>query len=323
MQAMERIMPNNIASDLVDTVQPPLRCLTIDVEEYFHIEAAYDVIHPQDWSTMTSRVDRNINLLLEIFERHHCRATFFFLGDVARRHQHLARRCVEAGHEVASHGMMHDRLHRLGRDHFRNDLQSCKKMLEDQTGKPVLGYRAPTWSITRKTRWAIDVLLECDIIYDASIFPTYHPQYGVPDAPLIPYFLVSESGNGRLLELPPLVWHLGGRNLPVAGGGYFRLLPLRLMESGLKQADRDNRPAIIYFHPWEFDPQCPRMPLTLLGRIRTYTGLSRTQVRLENIIRRYQPWSCIKDQLDRFHALANNAEPFSLSEHYAASNMGR
>ncbi len=296
----------------VDTAAPPVRCLTIDVEEYYHIEAAHGVVHPRDWPAMTTRVEHNVNLLLELFAKHGCTATFFFLGDVARRHPQLARRCAEAGHEVASHGMMHDRLHRLGRDHFLADLRSSIRMLEDQTGGPVLGYRAPTWSITQNTNWAVDVLIECGVQYDASVFPTHHPQYGVPNAPLSPYHLRSTRGNGQLLELPPLVWRLGGRNLPVAGGGYFRLLPLRLMENGLKQAAAQNRPAIIYFHPWEFDPQCPRMPLSVLGKIRTYTGLSRTHARLDEIISKYRPWSAIRDQLDDMKRDAANADPFTL-----------
>ncbi len=296
----------------------PIRSISIDVEEYFQIEAAYTMVGPKRWGYWPSRVEHCMDHLLDLFDRTQIRATFFFLGSIAERHPGLAKRCAELGHEIASHGSMHDRLHRLNPESMREDVRASKQLLEDQIGKPVLGYRAPTWSVTRKTDWAIDVLAEAGFTYDASVFPVSHPTYGIPDAPNRPYYIQSSSGSTRLLEVPPLTWHLAGRNLAVAGGGYFRLLPLTLMMRGLRQAQAEQRPAILYFHPWEFDPGMPRMPLNTTGRLRTYTGLRSATARLEKVIRRFDQWSTIGDNLDRFTQMAGNADVFTLRPQAAA-----
>lgn len=291
----------------------PIRCLSVDVEEYFHIEAAHGVIRREDWSHLPSRVDRGMDVLLDLFARVGARATMFFLGDVARRHPHLVQRCVAAGHEIGSHGSMHDRLHRLDPRGFRQDALASKRLLEDLAGQPVHGYRAPTWSITRKTAWAIDVLAQCGFTYDASIFPVAHPAYGVPDAPHTPFFVRSCPASPKLLELPPLVYRALGRNCAVAGGGYFRLLPSALMRRGIAQAAAEGRPAILYFHPWEFDADIPRMPLSLTGRLRTYTGLRTAAPRLERILRDTGSWTTIASHLHAMHALAGDAPVFTLA----------
>ena len=148
-----------------------------------------------------------------------------------------------------------------------------KHCLEDQTGRAVLGYRAPTWSVTRQTSWAVEVLANAGFAYDASVFPVRHPSYGVPEAPDRPYYLRGEETGARMLEVPPLTWRVAGKHLAVAGGGYFRLLPLGLMKRGLRQAAAEQRPAILYFHPWEFDPDMPRLPLSLAGRLRDVYGI--------------------------------------------------
>lgn len=291
----------------------PIRCLSVDVEEYFHIEAAHGSIRKQDWPNWPSRVEKSVELLLSLFYRHDRRATFFILGDVARRNPALARRIADAGHEIASHGTGHDRLHRLNPDSFRQDLIDSKKILEDQTGKPILGYRAPTFSVVPQTAWAVDVLLDAGFRYDASVFPVRHPWYGVPTAPTTPFFLRGGKDCRTILEVPPLTWHVAGRQLAVAGGGYFRLLPLAFMSMGLRQAAAENRPAILYFHPWEFDPQIPNMPLPALSRIRTYTGLKSAAARLERIIARPGNWTTIADSLDTFTAQAQAKPPFTLA----------
>jgi polysaccharide deacetylase family protein (PEP-CTERM system associated) len=276
---------------------PPVRCLSFDVEEYFHIEAAHGRIRRDQWDRLPSRVEASVETLLGLLARHRRPATFFVLGDVARRCPRLGPRIAAAGHEIASHGSMHDRLHRLDPRTFRQDLLDSRRRLEDQTGRAVIGYRAPTWSVTRATGWAIDVLAAAGFGYDASIFPVRHPWYGVPDGPRGPY-LVQHAPDGPLLrEMPPLTWRAAGRNWPAAGGGYFRLLPLWLMQRGLAQAARDGRPAILYFHPWEFDPDLPEMPLSLTDRIRTYTGLRRSLGRLERIIAQEADWRTIADAL--------------------------
>lgn len=299
-------------SDGIENVLP-LRCLSVDVEDYYHIEAAYGRVDRRDWRKYPSRVERNTDLLLELFARHDRKATFFILGDVARHHTTLARRIASAGHEIASHGHNHDRLHRLTPQSFRADLSACRKLLEDQTGQRVCGYRAPTFSVTTGTRWAIDVLIELGFEYDSSVFPVTHPAYGVPGAPLEPFHVTGTSDGKALLEVPPLVWRTMGRRVAVAGGGYFRLLPLWFMKQGLRQAARENRPAVLYFHPWEFDPDMPRLPLSATGRLRTYTGLRTAAAKLESIITQPANWSTIAAALPLLKRHAETSEPFVLS----------
>ena len=292
----------------------PLRCVSIDVEEYFHIEAAHGHVSRDRWDNFPSRVERNVELLLNLFDRFDRKVTFFVLGHVAQRHAAMVRRMAGAGHEIASHGMNHDRLHHLDRDLFRNDLMTSKRVLEDQVGEPVVGYRAPTFSVTTQTAWAIDVLAECGFEYDASIFPVRHPWYGVPTAPLTPFHVRGEDG-AVMLEIPPLVWRIGSMNLPVAGGGYFRLLPTVLMRRGLAQAARLDRPAVLYFHPWEFDPQMPRLPLPWTGRIRTYTGINRTAARLERVVALAGRWTTLAMALGEMRRHAKQHPVFDLTAH--------
>ena len=298
------------------------RCVSIDVEEYFHIEAAYGRIPREQWDNWPSRVERNVDLLLDLFHRLDQRGTFFILGHAAQRHPAMVRRIGDAGHEIASHGSMHDRLHRLNPQTFRDDLIASKKLLEDQTGRQVIGYRAPTFSVVPQTAWAIDVLAECGFQYDASIFPVRHQWYGVPTAPDRPFVVKGKSG-GTLLEVPPLTWSPGGLlkplarsrggKLPVAGGGYFRLLPLWFMRRGLAQAAEQNRPAILYFHPWEFDPDMPRMPLSFTGRLRTYTGLKSALRNLETIMRLPGRWGPIADSIAELRVMAGERPVFDLA----------
>lgn len=296
----------------------PVRCVTIDVEEYFHIEAARSRVRRADWDRWPSRVGASVDLLLALFETHQQRGTFFVLGHVAKQHPQLARRISEAGHEVASHGTGHDRLHNLTPDQFREDLLASKKLLEDQTGKPVIGYRAPTFSVVPKTAWAIDILAEAGITYDASIFPVHHPWYGVPEAPDRPFMVQGRFGGAKLLEIPPLTWRLpampgGHKKLAVAGGGYFRLLPLWLMRRGLAQAAAQQRPAVLYFHPWEFDADLPRMPLSLSGRLRTYTGLKSASKRLGRVMSQPGRWVPIAEVLDELRVMADGSPVFCLN----------
>jgi polysaccharide deacetylase family protein (PEP-CTERM system associated) len=292
----------------------PLRCISIDVEEYFHIEAAHGTIARERWADWPSRVERNVDLLLSLFYRHGRAATFFILGDVARRNPAVSKKIAAAGHEIASHGTGHDRLHRLNPATFREDLLTSRKLLEDQTGQRVIGYRAPTFSVVAQTAWAIDVLSECGFAYDASIFPVTHPLYGVPAAPDRPFYVKPARGSAtRLLEVPPLTWTAGGKKLAVAGGGYFRLLPLWFMKRGLAQAAKQGRPAILYFHPWEFDPGMPRMPLKFTGRLRTYTGLATAEAKLASIIRQPAAWMTMADAAPRFRAIADEQREFVLN----------
>lgn len=292
----------------------PLRCVSIDVEEYFHIEAAQQAVPRSDWDRWPSRVERNVDLLLDMFHRLNRKGTFFILGHVAQRRPEMVRRIAHAGHEIASHGSMHDRLHRLNPDSFRQDLLDSKHLLEDLAGQPVAGYRAPTFSVVPQTAWAIDVLADAGFQYDASIFPVRHPWYGVPDAPDRPFLVRSSPKAPSLLELPPLTWSLSSnKKLAVAGGGYFRLLPLWFMKRGLAQARRQQRPAILYFHPWEFDPDMPRMPLRLTGRLRTYTGLASAAGKLESVLADEARWVRLIDVVPELRQAAQAQPVFDLT----------
>lgn len=266
---------------------PPTCLLSFDVEEYFQIEAARGVIAPTDWQNLPSRVERSVDLLLQTLADHNASATFFILGWLARRRPAMVRRIADAGHEPACHGYAHDRLHRLDPNRLAVDLAAARAAIEDQAQTPLRGYRAPTFSLTRRTAWAIDVLRDAGFTYDSSLQPVRHPQYGEPTAPIAPHRLVSPTG-AAIDELPPLCWRLGPHRLPVAGGGYFRLFPLRFMELGIQQAHRAGRPAVLYFHPWEFDPDQPRLPLPRAQRFRTYVGLRHTRRRLQRILARHR-----------------------------------
>src|SRR5207248_11269133 len=212
------------------------------------------------------------------------RGTFYIVGEIAKTHPVLVRDIHAAGHEVGSHSWRHDRVHRFTPAGFREDLRRGKDALEQVIGEPVRGFRAPTFSIVRDTGWAVDVLAECGFEYDSSVFPVRHDRYGVPDAPRGPFWAVGRTR--EILELPPLTYRVAGWNLPVAGGGYFRLFPLGVMRAGLRQAARGAPPAVavLYFHPWEFDPDQPRLPLRSLSRWRTYVGIEKTTRRLDELL---------------------------------------
>ncbi len=291
-----------------------VRCLTFDVEDYFHIEAAHGCIRREDRAHWPARVERNVDRLLQLLADYDRPATWFVLGDVAKRHPHLARDIAAAGHEVACHGDQHDRLHRLTPETLRRDLLDAKHRLEDQIGCAVVGYRAPSFSLTRQTAWAIDVLLDAGFQYDSSLFPVNHPAYGVPEAPIRPCWIAPHANaRQQLLEAPPLTWRSLGRNWPVAGGGYFRILPLWFMQRGLAQAARHQRPAVLYFHPWEFDPDTPNMPLSTLNHLRTYAGLTRTTSRLQRVIHGNAEWRRMIDTLPCFRQHAADHPPFTLA----------
>ena len=215
-------------------------------------------------------------------------ATFYVVGEIAKTHSKLVRDIHAVGHEVGSHSWDHRRVHRFTPDSFRDDLRKSKDALEQATGAAVSGFRAPTFSVMKETGWAIDVLAECGFEYDSSIFPVRHDRYGVPDAPRGPFLAVGKER--EILELPLLTYRVAGLNLPVAGGGYFRLFPLFMMKAGLRQATRQAEAShtpqagMLYFHPWEFDPDQPRLPLKRLSRWRTYVGVRRTTARLANLL---------------------------------------
>jgi polysaccharide deacetylase family protein (PEP-CTERM system associated) len=263
--------------------------LSFDVEEHFRIEAAAGVpVRAELRTHYRDRLDHSTRWLLDQLAEHGLRATFFVVGQVARRNPSLVRAIYRGGHEVASHGWDHRRVHAFRPAAFREDLLRSTSVLEQLTGTAVHGYRAPTFSVTRQTAWALDVLAEAGLTYDSSIYPVWHDRYGVPRAPRTPFRAAGHRH--ALLELPPATLRLGGWNLPVGGGGYFRLLPSFLLGWALRQVRRGGLPpvAMLYFHPWEFDPGQPRLPMRPLNRFRTYVGLGRARPRLQALLSRHR-----------------------------------
>jgi len=260
--------------------------LSFDVEEYFQVEAAAFCVRPETWELYEKRLAPCIERILTLLERNNASATFFILGWVAKHEPDVVRQIVRAGHEIACHGMNHQMLIRQTRQSFHNDILESRKILEDIAGKPILGYRAPTFSITRQTAWAIDILSQSGFLYDSSVFPIRHDRYGVPDSPRYPYTAVGPQG-GTILEIPPLTLRLLGTNWPVGGGGYLRLFPLRCVTAGLEQAQSDHQPGMIYLHPWEIDPGQPKLPMNRLASFRHRVNLAATEKKLNNLLERY------------------------------------
>jgi polysaccharide deacetylase family protein (PEP-CTERM system associated) len=255
------------------------------VEEHHRIEAAAGLECPPGLKAEYGRrMEVTTRRLLDHLAGAGVSATFYVVGEIARTHPGLVRAIHDAGHEVGAHGWDHRRVHRFTPSTFREDAWKSKDALEQVTGHAVFGFRAPTFSLDRQTGWAVDVLAECGFVYDSSIFPVRHDRYGIPDAPRGPFLAVGREH--EILELPPLTYRVAGVNLPVAGGGYFRLFPPGLVRAGMRQAARIGSPAVgmLYFHPWEFDDDQPRLPLPLLSRWRTYVGVSRTTERLARLL---------------------------------------
>jgi polysaccharide deacetylase family protein (PEP-CTERM system associated) len=261
--------------------------MTVDVEDYFHVSVFDGVVPRHEWATLESRVVRNTNRLLDLFAETGVRATFFVLGWVAERHPDLVRAIVGGGHELASHGFAHRLVYDLTPAQFRDDVRRSKAVLESAAGVGVLGYRAPSYSITPRSLWAIDILIEEGFSWDASIFPIHHDRYGIPVSPRHPYVL--ERDRGRLVEVPGSTVRVGSFNLPVAGGGYFRLLPYAWTRWGIDRLNRmEGRPAIFYLHPWEIDPDQPRLRTSRLGRFRHYRNLDQTEDRLRALLSEFR-----------------------------------
>jgi polysaccharide deacetylase family protein (PEP-CTERM system associated) len=274
----------NSSRGAAETAAGPGRtnALTVDVEDYYHVEAFAHVVreHGSRWEP---RVEPNTHRLLDLFQRRGVRATFFVLGRVAVQHPRLVREIARAGHEVASHGFGHELICRQTPAAFRDDVRRGKRVLEDAVGGAVEGYRAPSFSIVRESLWALDVLIDEGFRYDSSIFPVYHDRYGLPDAPRFPH-LIRRPG-GTIVELPPSTIAVGRVNLPIAGGGYFRLLPYWVFRWGLRRINlREGQVAVFFIHPWEVDPTQPAMPGPTLDVWRHRLNLGRTMSRLDRLL---------------------------------------
>ena len=259
----------------------PLHCLTFDVEEHFQVNAFDSVERRRGWGSETSRVERNTEKVLELLDRHRYRATFFVLGWVAERHAKLVERIAAAGHEIASHGYGHELVTKLSPDAFREDVRTAKKILEDVTGAPITGYRAPSFTIMPSTRFALEVLVQEGYLWDSSVVPVVHDVYGWPGAD--PYLHRIDTPSGSLWELPPSTAGLPGARIAVGGGGHFRIYPYPLVRTLLRRIEAKGEPIVFYLHPWELDPEQPRMDGSRLSRFRHYLNLTKVEGRLERL----------------------------------------
>jgi len=258
--------------------------LTFDIEEYFHAEAFAHALRPEEWPGLASRVVDTTERLLDILDYANTRATFFVLGWIAERYPALVQDIAGRGHEIACHGYGHHMIQRQSRLEFAKDLQQAKTAIEDAAGVAVIGYRAPTFSVVRETLWSLEVLWEAGFLYDSSIFPIAHDRYGIPDAPRFPHRVPITNGHG-IAEFPLSTISVLGRRLPVAGGGYFRLLPYRVTRRAIQHLnDRERQPAIVYLHPWELDVHQPRVRVGWLSRFRHSVNTHSTEGKLRRLL---------------------------------------
>lgn len=289
-----------------------LNAMTVDVEDYFHVSALSEVISRSEWNRMEFRAERSTDRVLELFREHGVHATFFVLGWVAERTPGLIRRIYDAGHEIACHGLTHELVYRQTPEVFRDETARSKAMLEDVIGAPVIGYRAASYSITAQSLWAIDVLCDLGFRYDSSIFPIAHDRYGIPGASTRPGLLASSSGR-TIIEFPLSTARVCGVRVPVAGGGYFRLLPYWFTRWALGTINRrDAMPFIFYLHPWEIDPGQPRFRATWLSRFRHYNNLDVCEARLRRLVADFR-FASVREVL-------STHIPTAAAEHFASAS---
>jgi len=265
------------------TDEAQINALTVDVEDYFQAEAFAHLVSRDRWPEFESRVEASTIRVLEMLEKVGTRATFFVLAWVADRHRDLVRRICDARHEIACHGYGHQMIGGIEREAFRADIRRAKAVLEDISGTAVTGYRAPTFSVTTDTLWAIDIMVEEGFLYDSSIFPIRHDRYGIPHAYRFPHRIQTDTGHS-LVEFPLSTVRIMGQNLPVAGGGYLRLLPARIVSRAIASVNRHGHPAIVYFHPWELDPDQPRLGLMGLSKFRHYVNVGTMHAKLQRLL---------------------------------------
>ncbi len=271
-----------------------LHCLTFDIEEHFQVSAFASPMRRRHWDQFESRVAANTDKILAMLAGRGLHATFFVLGWVAERCPSVIQRIVLEGHEIASHGYAHELVTAQPPDTFREDVRKAKVVLEDLCGRPVIGYRAPSFSITKDSLWALPILVQEGYRYDTSVFPIIHDTYGIPGAVASLHRIETDSGG--LWELPPSTVEVGGVRLPIAGGGYFRFCPYPVFRLLLRRAERLGQPLVTYFHPWELDPEQPRMKGPWLARLRHYTNLCKTEERLIRLLADFR-FGAIRDAI--------------------------
>lgn len=262
--------------------------VSIDVEDYFQVAALANWAPVSQWESFESRVENNTFRTLELFAKHNIKATYFVLGWIAERHPNIVKKIVAEGHELASHGYSHQLIYKQTPDVFKQETIRSKHLLEDISGVKVNGYRAASYSVTKQSLWALDIISEAGFTYDSSIFPVKHDRYGIPDAIEIPHKLTTPNGRS-IIEFPITALKIGNYKLPIAGGGYFRLFPYWFSEWGLARVNRvQQQPFVFYLHPWELDPEQPRFPATGLSKFRHYNNLEVCEKRLEKLLRAFE-----------------------------------
>jgi polysaccharide deacetylase family protein (PEP-CTERM system associated) len=288
---------------------PIVNAISVDVEDYYHVSVFDGVLPRSAWPSLESRVCRNTERLLDLFDEYEVKGTFFVLGLVGEQFPELVLQIASRGHEVASHGFAHRLIYDQTPTAFRADVRRAKALLEDACGCRVTGYRAPSYSITPRSLWALDILLEEGYQYDSSIFPIHHDRYGIPVSQRSPYIIGRKSGS--LVEVPASTTTVGPLNLPVAGGGYFRILPYSWAKWGISRVNRiDRRPVVFYLHPWEIDPEQPRLHAGRLGAFRHYRNLDQTERRLRRLLSDF-----------RFGTMESLVFHVRQTQEYAASEM--
>jgi polysaccharide deacetylase family protein (PEP-CTERM system associated) len=264
-----------------------INALTIDVEDYFMVSAFADKVQFEDWPYYESRVEGNTCRILNLLDTYNVKATFFILGWVGEHYPQLVQEIYSRGHEIASHGYNHRLAYDLSLSEFREDTKKSKAILEDIIGEAVIGYRAASYSVIKESFWVMDVLIEEGFLYDSSIFPISHDRYGYRQFPRFP-LVIEREGVGRILEIPMSTLSLIGRNFPIAGGGYLRLLPAKLIEWAIRRLnEKEGQPAIIYLHPWEIDPDQPKLNGRRVSIFRHYVNLSKTMERLNRLLQQF------------------------------------
>lgn len=286
--------------------------LTIDVEDYFHVAALAESIPTSKWDSLECRVEKNTDKLLALFASKNVNATFFTLGWVAERYPNIVKKIAAAGHEVASHGYSHQLIYNQSPDVFKEETHKSKVILEDIIQQDVIGYRAASYSITEKSKWALDILCELGFKYDSSIFPVKHDLYGIPGSPRWPYRLETEKDN-RIVEFPISTFNIANYKLPIAGGGYFRLFPYWFTKLGLGSINRENEPFVFYLHPWEVDPEQPKVQASWFSMFRHYNNLDKCYSRLEQLLNDFT-FTTVEDVLVTKHLLHPRGNQTVLNE---------
>jgi polysaccharide deacetylase family protein (PEP-CTERM system associated) len=281
---------------MTESASSVLNALTVDVEEHYQVSAFEPFVNRSDWDAHPSRVEDNTRRLMDLFDRHHVKGTFFVLGWLAERNPALVKEIAAAGHEIAAHGYSHRLVYEQTKEEFRQETQRVKHLLEDISGRLVRGYRAASFSITKESLWALDILGSLGYDYDSSVFPVRHDRYGIASAPRLPYRI--RLAERSLLEFPPSTLELGPLRLPVCGGGYLRLYPLRFSRHAIQRLNADRASAVVYVHPWEVDPDQPRVKAPMAKSFRHYVGLNSMSRKLDLLLQAFR-FAPMADILDR------------------------